>query len=70
MAKSAHLGLILSLETMKIGSYFVANLGKLMVQNKVDKWLNIGVIRSATRLVTVDVLENYVKQPLKGTEWL
>lgn len=62
MAKSAHLRLILSLETMKIGSYFVANLGKLMVQNEVDKWLNIGVIRSATRLVTGDVSDNYVKE--------
>lgn len=58
MAKSAHLGLILSLETKKIGAYFVANLGKFMFQNKVDKWLNIGVIRSETRLVTGDVLEN------------
>ena len=47
---------------MKIGSYFVANLGKLMVQNEVDKWLNIGVIRSATRLVTGDVSDNYVKE--------
>ena len=47
---------------MKIGSYFVANLGKLMVQNEVDKWLNIGVIRSETRLVTGDVSDNYVKE--------
>ena len=33
-----------------------------MVQNEVDKWLNIGVIRSATRLVTGDVSDNYVKE--------
>ena len=68
MAKSAQLGLILSLERMKIGSYFVANLRKLIVQNKVHEWLNISVVRSETRLVTGDVLENYVKQPLKRNE--
>ena len=30
----------LYLERIKIGYHFVANLSKLMLQNKADKWLN------------------------------
>ena len=40
MGKSALLEPFLFLERMEISSQFVANLGKLIVQNKVDKWLN------------------------------